>query len=131
MQEDKKKMACANKKSERLMTKSHPPCNKPRTKCCQSLSKQLSSHSEAQKEVHPKECPSHLIFSPHFFNSFFSACSARQKTEKNLAAAQNSWLMALRRHRRHALLATLPWKQRSQLGMDPTPSQRSLGATSP
>ena len=31
---------------------------------------------------------------------------------------------------RHALLAALPWQQRSQLAMDPTPSQRSLGATS-
>lgn len=59
---------------------------------------------------------------------FFSACSAEKPEKQRKPTVQNSWLMAGRQ--RHALLAALPWQQRSQLAMDPTPSQRSLGATS-
>lgn len=77
------------------MTKGHPPCNKPRTKCCQSLSKrksaQLAFRSSERGPSRRMSIYIHLIFSPHFFTSFFSACSAETacSTEKNLAAAQN------------------------------------------
>ena len=111
-----------------------------KTRCiakAQKLATHLAFRSSEIGPAIPKNIPL-ISCSPHFsaHNMYFFSIFSTLKPEKQKKSCSanpgfcRGWWPATGATGRHALLTTLPWQQRSQLAMDPTPSQRSLGATS-